>query len=160
MPLLQDSVFALVASGKRIVRDLEASGAIALWAPLEGGNEGRYIRRIRAAGYTALHITARGLGDPDTFLSGVHGVRPPHLGKKEIRRYFVPPIVQTQLDALPARSKGLVIWVIEGYILSRQELDVLATLPQVEPRVKVVVEMGGARACRWEPLRAMLRDAG
>lgn len=159
MPLLQDSVFALVASGKRIVRDLEASGAIALRAPLEGGNEGRYIRRIRAAGYTALHITARGLGDPNMFLTGVHGVRPPHLGKKEIRRYFVPPIVQTQLDALPAKSKGLVIWVIEGYILSRQELEFLAALPQIEPRVKVVVEMGGARSCKWEPLKATLKAA-
>ncbi|MEM1426857.1 MAG: NAD(P)H-quinone oxidoreductase subunit N, partial [Cyanobacteria bacterium P01_H01_bin.130] len=79
MGVLQDTVFALLANGKGLQKDLESSGALGLYAPLEGGSEGRYIRRLRAAGYTSLSLTARGLGDPASFLMGTHGVRPPHL---------------------------------------------------------------------------------
>ena len=153
---LQESVFALLGNGKGFVRDLETHRAIALRAPLEGGFEGRYIRRARAKGYTAFSISARGLGDPDAYLTGVHGVRPPTLGKKDIRRFFVPPIVQTQLATLPAQSKGLVLWILEGYVLSRQELGFLCDLAQREPRLKLVVEMGGDRITSWQPLRDLV----
>jgi NAD(P)H-quinone oxidoreductase subunit N len=47
----------------------------------------------------------------------------------------------------------LVLWIIEGAILSRQEADYLTRLPQQEPRVKIVVEMGGDRAFRWTSLK-------
>jgi NAD(P)H-quinone oxidoreductase subunit N len=156
---LKDTVFALIANGKPLVRELEKSGAIAFYTPLEGGYEGRYIRRIRAAGYRALRITARGLGDPDAYLTAVHGVRPAHLGKQDIRRYYVPPILKPHLDSLPATSKGVVLWVVEGFMLSRQELEFLAALPQLEPRVKVVVELGGDRALRWQSLKSALAPA-
>lgn len=151
---------ALLTTGKKLIRDLETHGALGLYVPLEGGFEGRYRRRIRAAGYESLSITARGLGDIATYLTGVHGVRPPHLGKKTTNnsaavgyRYFVPPIVTYRLEQLPAQSRGLLLWIIEGNILSSEEIDYLATLPTVEPRVKLAVEMGGERYFRWEPLK-------
>jgi NAD(P)H-quinone oxidoreductase subunit N len=90
------------------------------------------------------------------YLTGVHGVRPPHLGKKDIRVYYLPPVVGYQLENLPPKSKGLVLWMIEGSILSRQEVEYLTTLPQQEPRVKVVVEIGGDRFFRWTPLKDTL----
>ncbi|HAZ46643.1 MAG TPA: NAD(P)H-quinone oxidoreductase [Cyanobacteria bacterium UBA11371] len=157
---------ALIATGNQLLRDLEKSGALGVYVPLEGGFEGRYQRRLRAAGYTALNITARGLGDVAMYLTGVHGVRPPHLGKKSLGTgaavgyvYYVPPIVNTQLEQLPPKSKGLLLWIIEGNILSRQEVEYLASLPQMEPKVKIVVEMGGDRFFRWMPLKDTLAAA-
>ncbi|MDX2229293.1 MAG: NAD(P)H-quinone oxidoreductase subunit N [Leptolyngbyaceae cyanobacterium bins.349] len=151
---------ALLTTGKKLIRDLETYGALAAYVPLEGGFEGRYRRRIRAAGYESLSITARGLGDVAAYLTGVHGVRPPHLGKKNTNngaavgyRYYVPPIVTYNLEQLPSHSKGLLLWMIEGNILSSQEIEYLTSLPQIEPRVKLVVEMGGERYFRWEPLK-------
>ncbi len=131
-------------------------GAVAVYAPLEGGFEGRYLRRIRATGYTSLSLSARGLGDLSMYLTGVHGVRPPHLGKKDVRTYFIPPILNYHLEKLPPKSKGLVLWILEGYVLSSQEISYLTVLPSLEPRVKVVVEMGGDRSFRWTPLKDML----
>jgi NAD(P)H-quinone oxidoreductase subunit N len=61
-----------------------------------------------------------------------------------------------QLENLPPKSKGLVLWMIEGSILSRQEVEYLTTLPQQEPRVKVVVEIGGDRFFSWTPLKDTL----
>ncbi len=147
---------ALITTGSSFIRDLEQSGALAMYVPLEGGFEGRYRRRLRAAGYTTLNFSAKGLGDLAAYLTGVHGVRPAHIGKKDIRVYFLPPIVGYQLENLPPKSKGLVLWMIEGSILSQQEVEYLTTLPQQEPRVKVAVEMGGDRAFRWTPLKNTL----
>jgi len=154
---------ALITTGNQLIRDLEKSGALGVYVPPEGGFEGRYQRRIRSAGYVTLHITARGLGDLAAYLTRVHGVRPPHLGKKTIGQeaavgfvYYLPPIVTYQLEQLPPKSKGLVLWIIEGNILSNQEVEYLATLPSLEPRVKVVLERGGDRFFRWLPLKETL----
>jgi NAD(P)H-quinone oxidoreductase subunit N len=150
---------ALITTGKAFIRDLEKSGALGVYVPLEGGFEGRYQRRLRAAGYMTLSLTARGLGDLSAYLQGIHGVRPPHLGKKNIAQeaavgpvYYVPPIASYQLENLPAKSKGLVLWIIEGFVLSRTEVEYLANLTKQEPRLKVVLEMGGDRAFSWKPL--------
>lgn len=147
---------ALITTGNKLIRDLEKSGALGVYVPPEGGFEGRYRRRLRAAGYTNLHITARGLGDVAAYLTGVHGVRPPHLGKKDIRVYYVPPLVNYHLEQLPSGAKGLVLWIIEGHMLSNQEVEFLANLPSLEPRVKVVLERGGDRVFRWMPLKETL----
>lgn len=147
---------ALITTGKTFIRDLEQSGSLAVYVPLEGGFEGRYRRRLRATGYTSLCLSAKGLGDMAAYLTSVHGVRPSHIGKKDIRVYYLPPVVGYQLENLPPKSKGLVLWIIEGSILSRQEVEYLTTLPQQEPRVKVVVEIGGDRFFRWTPLRDTL----
>ncbi|MEW6496510.1 MAG: NAD(P)H-quinone oxidoreductase subunit N [Cyanobacteriota bacterium] len=149
---------ALITTGKSFIRDLEQSGALALYVPLEGGFEGRYRRRLRAAGYASLCLSARGLGDLAAYLTDIHGVRPPHLGKKDIRVYYLPPIVSYQLEHLPAKSKGLVLWLIDGSILSRQEVEYLSLLVKQEPRVKVAVEMGGERYFRWQPLKDTLSE--
>src|SRR4028119_2240848 len=133
---------ALITTGSSFIKDLEQSGALAAYVPLEGGYEGRYRRRLRAKGYTSLCISAKGLGDLAAYLTGVHGVRPAHLGKKDIRVYYLPPLVSYHLQQLPPQSKGLVLWIIEGHLLSNQEVDFLATLPSIEPRVKVALERG------------------
>lgn len=154
---------ALITTGKKLIRDLEKSGALGVYVPLEGGFEGRYRRRLRAAGYNTVNITARGLGDVSAYLTQVHGIRPPHLGKKDIGQgaavgyvYYVPPLVNYQLEQLPPNSKGLVLWIIEGHILSNQEVEFLANLPSIEPRVKIVLERGGDRYFRWQPLKETL----
>jgi NAD(P)H-quinone oxidoreductase subunit N len=151
---------ALIITGKRFVRDLETSGALAVRAPLEGGFEGRYQRRLRAAGYETLNLTVKGLGDLSAYLTDVHGVRPAHLGKKTVGqtaavgyRYFIPPIVNYRLEHLGPKAKGLVLWLIEGNILSQQEIAYLAQLPTQVAGVKVVLEMGGDRAFSWQPLQ-------
>ncbi len=157
---------ALITTGNQLIRDLEKAGALGIYVPPEGGFEGRYQRRLRSAGYVTLHMTARGLGDLAAYLTGVHGVRPPHLGKKSIGQgaavgyiYYVPPIVTYQLEQLPPKSKGLVLWMIEGHLLSNQEVDYLATLPSLEPRVKVALERGSDRVFRWMPLKETLKPS-
>jgi len=154
---------ALLTTGNALIRDLEKFGSLGVYVPLEGGYEGRYRRRLRAAGYANLHITARGLGDVAAYLTRVHGVRPPHLGKKSTGSgaavgevYYLPPILSYQLEQLPPKSKGLVLWIIEGHILSDEEVEYLAALPSLEPRVKVVIERGGDRYFRWTPLEKTL----
>lgn len=147
---------ALLTTGKPFIRDLEKSGALGIYMPLEGGHEGRYQRRLRAAGYTTIKVSARGLGDVEAYLTDIHGVRPPHLGKKEIRRYFVPPTVNYQLEQLPSQSKGLVLWILEGFVFSNQEVEYLTNLPNLIPQLKIVVEMGGDRSFRWQPLKDTL----
>jgi NAD(P)H-quinone oxidoreductase subunit N len=150
---------ALIAIGKGFIRDLEKTGALGVYMPLEGGFEGRYQRRLRANGYQLISLTARGLGDLDAYLFGIHGVRPPHLGKKNIgqegavgQRHFVAPIAGYQVENLAEKSKGLVLWIIEGHILSRTEINYLINLPASHPQVKVVLELGGSRFFRWENL--------
>ncbi|MCY7333158.1 MAG: NAD(P)H-quinone oxidoreductase subunit N [Pseudanabaena sp. CAN_BIN31] len=142
----------LIATDK-IVKDLEKAGALAMRVPPEGGYEGRYQLRLKNAGYDILFMSARGLGDVNSYLTGVHGVRPAHLGKTEIRTYLIPPAIQFRLNALPAKSKGLVVWMIEGKYLSREELETLSQIPDRDPRVKIVIEVGSDREVTWQPLK-------
>ena len=143
----------------KFTSDLEKSGALGVRMPLEGGHEGRYRRRVRSAGYDCAYMSVRGLGDLSAYLMDVHGVRPPHLGKKNMdasavgERYFVPPVVCYRLQELGSISKGLLLWLIEGHILSNREIEFLVSLPTIEPRVKVVVEVGGERSFKWFPLK-------
>jgi len=151
---------ALLITGKRFTRDLESAGALAVRTPLEGGFEGRYQRRLRAAGYEIINLTVKGLGDLSAYLTDIHGVRPAHLGKKTVGqsaavgyRYYIPPVVNYRLENLQANAKGLVLWLIEGNILSQQEIAYLTQLPQQMPSVKVVLEVGGDRKFSWQPLK-------
>ncbi len=149
----------LIAAGKSFIKDVESKKAIAVRMPLEGGFEGRYERRLKAVGYETMKLTARGLGDLSSYLTEVHGVRPAHLGKKTVGQsaavgytYFIPPILTYRLESMATAKKAMVLWLIEGHILSRQEIAYLVNLPAIEPRVRVVVEMGGAREFSWGPL--------
>jgi NAD(P)H-quinone oxidoreductase subunit N len=146
----------LLLTGQGFRQDLEKAGALAIFVPLEGGSETRLLRRLRAAGYRAQLTSARGLGDPEAFLFQLHGVRPPHLGHQSVGRTAAVGEVQRiqpQLGPLLEGDGPVVLWLLEGQVLSTAELSALVTLCQREPRLKVVVEMGGARALRWQPLQ-------
>jgi NAD(P)H-quinone oxidoreductase subunit N len=150
---------ALIITGSKFIRALENTGALGIYVPLEGGFEGRYQRRLRGAGYPTLHISAPGLGDLPSYLMNVHGVRPAHVGKTELRTYFLPPLVNYNLENLPPQAKGLALWMIDGKKLSRQELEYLCILPSVEPKLKIVIELGGDRQVRWQPLKELVKAA-
>ncbi|MFM7675798.1 MAG: NAD(P)H-quinone oxidoreductase subunit N [Synechococcus sp.] len=149
----------LLLTGRGFRQDLEKAGALALYAPLEGGAETRLLRRLRAAGYRAQITSARGLGDPEAYLFQLHGVRPPHLGHQSVGRGAAVGEVQRvmpQLGSLLEGESPILLWLLEGSVLSQAELASLLALCRREPRLKVVVEMGGARALRWEPLDNLL----
>jgi NAD(P)H-quinone oxidoreductase subunit N len=150
---------ALIITGSKFIRALENTGALGIYVPLEGGFEGRYQRRLRGAGYPTLHISAPGLGDLPSYLMNVHGVRPAHVGKTELRTYFLPPLVNYNLENLPPQAKGLALWMIDGKKLSRQELEYLCILPSLEPKLKIVIELGGDRQFRWQPLKELVKAA-
>lgn len=150
---------ALIATGKKFIRELERTGAVGVYVPSEGGFEGRFKRRLRAAGYATQYVSAPGMGDLAAYLTDVHGVRPPHLGKQEIRTYYLPPFLTYHLEALPPGVKGLALWLYDGKRLSKQELVYLCDLAQATPEVKIVVELGGSRTFRWQPLSQALAAA-
>ena len=132
---------------------------MAVYSPLEGGAETRLLRRLRAAGYRTQITSARGLGDPEVFLFQKHGIRPPHLGHQSVGRGAAVGEVQEvmpQLGEALLGNKPVVLWLLEGQVLSRSELLSLCDLCRREPRLKIVVEMGGARSLRWQPLSQLL----
>lgn len=149
----------LLLTGKGFRQDLERAGALALYVPLEGGSETRLLRRLRAAGYKAQLTSARGLGDPEAYLFQLHGVRPPHLGHQSVGRTAAVGEVhriQPQLGPLLEGTAPVLLWLLEGQVLSAAERGALVALCQREPRLKIVVEMGGSRALRWQPLQEVV----
>lgn len=148
----------LLLTGRAFRRDLEREGALAVYAPLEGGAETRLLRRLRGAGYRTELSSARGLGDPESFLLGLHGIRPPHLGHHCVGRGAAVGEVQLVMPQLgPALAAGgpVVLWLLEGQVLSAAERASLVALCQREERLHMVVEMGGSCALRWTPLSAV-----
>ncbi|CAL0308961.1 unnamed protein product [Lupinus luteus] len=133
--------------------DVEEHKAIAIYPPHEGGYEGRYLSRLERQGYYFLDLSARGLGDPETTLTKIHPVCPAHLGKQPIARWYFPPEVDYRLEALPPDAKGLVVWIIEAKVLSKAELQFLALLPTLRPKVRVIAECGNWRKFMWKPLK-------
>lgn len=149
----------LLLNGRGFRRDLETAGALAVFAPLEGGAETRLLRRLRAAGYRTQMLTARGLGDPEAFLFQLHGIRPPHLGHQSVGRGAAVGEVQRVFPLLGSHLEGdapMLLWLLEGQVLSTAELRALCSLCRREPRFRLIVEMGGARALRWQPLEEVL----
>ncbi len=152
----------LLLTGRGFRADLERAGALALFAPLEGGAETRLLRRMRAAGYKAQMTSARGLGDPEAFLFQLHGVRPPHLGHQCVGNAAAVGEVQRVMPMLGPQLVGeapILLWLLEGQVLSAAELQALISLCRREPRFKLVVEMGGARSLRWQPLEELIAAA-
>lgn len=152
----------LLLSGRGFRRDLESAGALAVFAPLEGGAETRVLRRLRAAGYRTQILSARGLGDPEAFLFRLHGIRPPHLGHQSVGRGAAVGEVQRVFPVLGAQLDGdapMLLWLLEGQVLSSAELRALCSICRRDPRFHLVVEMGGARALRWQPLEELLAAA-
>ncbi|AAQ00757.1 MULTISPECIES: NAD(P)H-quinone oxidoreductase subunit N [Prochlorococcus] len=150
----------LLLSGRKFRHDLEASGCLAINVPLEGGAETRLLRRLKAAGYKTQITSVRGLGDPEAFLLKLHGIRPPHLGHQNVGRNGALGEVQQvipQVNELLAGEKSVVLWLLEGQVLSRSEILSLCDLCDKEPRLKIVIEMGGARALRWQSMRSFIQ---
>ena len=150
----------LLLSGRKFRRDLEAFGCLAIHTPLEGGAETRLLRRLRAAGYRTQIASARGLGDPEVFLFQLHGIRPPHLGHQNVGRNGALGEVQQvmpQLNEFLKNNDPVVLWLLEGQVLSRSELLNLNDICKREPRFKVVVEMGGSRSLRWQAMKHLLK---
>ena len=48
---------------------------------------------------------------------------------------------------------------MEGQILSRQEIQYLVDLTKEEPKIKVILELGGDRYVNWKPLADTLAAA-
>jgi NAD(P)H-quinone oxidoreductase subunit N len=67
--------------------------------------------------------------------------------------------VSYHLENLPPKVKGLVLWLYDGQRLSQEELAYLSSLTQSEPRLKIVIELGGARDFEWKPLTSVLAAA-
>jgi NAD(P)H-quinone oxidoreductase subunit N len=61
-----------------------------------------------------------------------------------------------QLGAALEGTGPILLWLLEGQVLSSAELASLLALTRREPRLKIVVEMGGSRALRWRPLAELL----
>lgn len=98
-------------------------------------------------------MSARGLGDMSRFLSEDRTIRPAHLSKNAVYTQTFPPLIQTGLQTLTSKQKGLLLWLIEGNVLSSQELSYLTKLADQEKRLKIVVEVGYGKKVCWEPLK-------
>ena len=149
----------LLLSGKQFRDDLESSCCLAIKTPLEGGAETRLLRRLKSAGYRTQMTSVRGFGDPEVFLMELHGIRPPHLGHQNVGRNGALGEVQEvipQLHELLAKEQPLALWLLEGQVLSRSELLGLCDLSEREPKLKIVVEMGGERKLKWQAMRQFL----
>ncbi|CAO2182133.1 unnamed protein product [Urochloa humidicola] len=133
--------------------DVEEHKALAIYPPHEGGYEGRYLNHLRYQGYYFLDISARGLGDPETTLTKIHPVCPPSLGRQPVARWYFPPEVDYRLSLLHPDAKGLVVWIMEAKVLSKAELQFLAMLPDLRPKVRVIAECGNWRKFVWKPLK-------
>ncbi len=146
----------LVLSGKKFRKDLETYRCLAIRTPLEGGSETRLLRRLKAAGYKTQILSVRGFGDPETFLVKLHGIRPPHLGHQNVGRNAALGEVQQvmpQAHELLTEDKPVVLWLIEGQVLSNSELLSLCDLSERDQKLKFVVEMGGSRKLEWQSMR-------
>ena len=149
----------LLLTGKKFRNELESYGCLAINTPLEGGSETSLLRRLKAAGYRTQIISARGLGDPEAFLLKLHGVRPPHLGHQNVGRNGALGEVQQvipQVHEFISNANPIVLWLIEGQVLSNSELLALCDICEKEPKLKIVVEMGGSRTIKWQPMRTFV----
>ena len=61
-----------------------------------------------------------------------------------------------QLNELLVEDKPLVLWLLEGQVLSKSELLAINNLCQKEPRIKIVIDMGGTRSIKWQPLNEFI----
>jgi hypothetical protein len=83
----------------------------------------------------------------------------PSLGRQPVARWYFPPEVDYRLSLLHPDAKGLVVWVLEAkvchrsyrmcclrllnfQVLSKAELQFLAMLPDLRPKVRVIAECG------------------
>jgi hypothetical protein len=93
------------------VQDVEKYGSIAVYAPAEGGYEGRYCTRLKGEGYHFMNISARGLGDPEAYLTKVHGVRPVRKNFHQIHKTLHPFLFLLYPSQFEKQSPGFDAWI-------------------------------------------------
>ncbi|KAI4962790.1 hypothetical protein ZWY2020_025339 [Hordeum vulgare] len=59
-----------------------------------------------------------------------------HPGRQPVARWYFPPEVDYRLSLLHPDAKGLIVWVYEAKVLSKAELQFLAMLPDLRPKVR------------------------
>jgi NAD(P)H-quinone oxidoreductase subunit N len=64
-------------------------------------------------------------------------------------------LVMPQLGPALAGSAPVVLWLLEGQVLSAAERGSLVALCRRDSRLHMVVEVGGARSLSWMPLDAV-----
>jgi len=152
----------LLLSGQKFYDDLFQHGALAVFAPLEGGYETRLLRRMRARGFKTFITSARGLGDPEVFLFNLHGVRAPHLGHQNIGRNGalgeVQQVIPQAAELFNENDKKKLLWLLEGQVLSQSELERLIQISQETEELKIAIEMGGSRKLKWESLQSYIKN--
>ena len=152
----------LLLTGQKFHDDLLHHGALAIFAPLEGGYETRLLRRMRARGFKTYITSARGLGDPEVFLFNLHGVRAPHLGHQNIGRNGalgeVQQVIPQAAELFNENDKQKLLWLLEGQVLSQSELERLIQISQENEELKIVIEMGGSRKLNWESLQNYIKN--
>ena len=146
----------LLLTGKKFHNDLKNNKCLAIFAPLEGGYETRLLRRMRAKGYKTYITSARGLGDPEVFLMKLHGIRPPHLGHQSVGKSSalgeVQQVIPQASELFNENDKNKLLWLLEGQVLSQDELESLMSICTKDNRLEIVIEMGGSRKLEWRPL--------
>uniref|UniRef100_A0A7S0WKM6 Uncharacterized protein n=1 Tax=Pyramimonas obovata TaxID=1411642 RepID=A0A7S0WKM6_9CHLO len=135
------------------LNDLETYSSLGCYVPPEGGYEGRFITAAKRNGYQVLNVNARGLGDVEAYLTKVHGIRPPPLGKQPIQRFYEPGMINMIQDNLPANKKRVLVWIQECKVLSKMEITYLAVLAAENPDIKIVCEVGVDRYFNWKALK-------
>ncbi len=152
----------LLLTGKKFHNDLNTNNCLAMFAPLEGGYETRLLRRMRAKGFKTFITSARGLGDPEVFLLKLHGVRPPHLGHQSVGRNGalgeVQQVIPQASELFNENDKNKLLWLLEGQVLTRSELESLQKMCTKDNKLKIVIEMGGSTNLRWKPLNDYIID--
>ena len=63
-----------------------------------------------------------------------------------------------QLNELLKVNSPVVLWLLEGQVLSRSELLALNGICQKDPRLKIVVEMGGSRSLKWQAMSELVNS--
>lgn len=150
----------LLLSGRGFRRELESAGCMAVFAPSRV-----VLKRVCCADCAELGI-ARSFPLPAVwaiqrcFYSKTwHSSAPPR--HQSVGRGAAVGEVQEVMPLLGEAmlgTKPVALWLLEGQVLSRSELSALCDLCRREPRLKVVVEMGGARSLRWQPMNELLNN--
>ena len=92
----------------------------------------------------------------------MHGIRPPHLGHQSVGRNGalgeIQQVIPQASELFNENDKYKLIWLLEGQVLSQSELKSLIEICTKDNKLKIVVEMGGARKLEWKPLNDYILD--
>ena len=61
-------------------------------------------------------------------------------------------IIPQASELFNENDKDKLLWLLEGQVLSKSELESLIRICTAENKLKIVIEMGGSRKLEWKPL--------